>query len=635
MDGLFPTHAWTADMKTDAPEQQTAEPTPSANKLCVTEHSIYLLYPFRVDKRRLTPGKGFREANGQLTRPTGRLSAVIAADWQPEMTAALRAKAETLKGSFGKAEKPSADQPAAAESEKPSSGGRPENPPPDGVTGDDNVWQKSIWKVARDMEPHAARLLSQWPAGDDRTDRDKGAEVDGGRQSKRSPERPSEDPSDEEGDADCEKVGVWSLKPDKVRNALRGRVGLASFLAPRLAIKFSPAARKRLEARLGTEVPNSVTIEIEEVRALTFPTGQGLLIAEIKVRADGRARTIAPSLLVEAVVAVGNERHLTWLARDGETLQVRGVEKKLKLRDVFSTLLGDYAENGITGARTYAYTYARLDQVMDAAERQQLMIRLACKYTDDYRIDPAAFDERIYQPFESVSHLAALEGAATLVEHVASENRAAPNFLKDYKTNAIERRYLPVVVLAYHAFLTLLRLTQDSRRPVSLSAPSKGEVKYMTRLRDGALRYRLFYRLSYVSLLTMPNEFYRRLGHAFGLERMLASADRDVAEISALLDSRRSRWFRLLTAGSLAIISGATLGRILLELKTVSWLSGPLAWIRSEAPWMQGNGPVVELVLAIVFGALALWWSEGGKVDEEVDNELSAHTGLDWREPGG
>jgi hypothetical protein len=575
MDGLFHTHAWTADMKSDAPEQQTAEPTPSANKLCVTDHSIYLLYPFQVDKRRLKPGRNVHEASELLTRPTGRLSALIAADWQFEMTDAMRAKAETLEGS------------------RSSKAKKPENPP-----DDDNVWQKSVWGVARDMEPHAARLLSQSPASD----------------------------------ADGEKVEVWSLKADKVKQALHGEVGLAKHLGPRLAIKFSPAARKRLEARLGPAVPNSVTIEIEKVRALTFPTGQGLLIAEIKVRADGRARTIAPSLLVEAVVAVGNDRHLTWLPSDEETLQVPGVEKELKLRDVFSTLLGDYAKGGITGARTYAYTYARLDQVMDAAERQQLMIRLACKYTDDYRIDPAAFDERIYQPFESVSHLAALEGAATLVEHVASENRAAPNFLKDYKTNAIERRYLPVVVLAYHAFLTLLRLTQDSRLPVNLSAPGKDEVKYMTRLRDDALRYRLFYRLSYVSLLTMPNEFYRRLGHAFGLERMLASADRDVAEISALLDSRRSRWFRLLTAGSLAIISGATLGRILLELKTVSWLSGPLAWIRSEAPWMQGNGPVVELVLAIVFGGLALWWSEGGTAGEDMNNELSAHTGRDWYE---
>ena len=162
-----------------------------------------------------------------------------------------------------------------------------------------------------------------------------------------------------------------------------------------------------------------------------------------------------------------------------------------------------------------------------------------------------------------------------------------------------------MVVLAYHAFLVLLNLTQEGRAWINLRAPSSKDARRLRKLREDILEFRLFHHLTYVSVLTMLNEFHRRLTWALGLERMLPIADRDVAEIGIWLDARlkeaesqRSGWFRRLTAASLAIISGATLGRILLEtvpwLKTVSWLSEPLGWIRSVAPWMRESDLIVE-----------------------------------------
>jgi hypothetical protein len=304
------------------------------------------------------------------------------------------------------------------------------------------------------------------------------------------------------------------------------------------------------------------------------------------------------------------------------------------------TLLGNYAGNSMTTARVFTYTFAKLDSIINPVERLRLMIQLACKYTYDYRIDPAAFDEHVYQPFESVSHLAALEGAVTIVEDVPFENRQRASFLADFGTNAIERRYLPVVVLTYHAFLALLDLTQESRAWIDLGAPSTKDASRLRELREDILEFRLFHHLTYVSLLTMLNEFHHRLTRALGLELMLTIADRDVAEIGIWLDARlkqaetqRSAWFRRLTAASLAIISGATLGRILLE--TLASLSEHVAWIGGIAPWMHriepnsGVGPLVELFFAIVFGVLAWWWSEGGEVEKHVKDELTVHM---WRD---
>ena len=223
--------------------------------------------------------------------------------------------------------------------------------------------------------------------------------------------------------------------------------------------------------------------------------------------------------------------------------------------------------------------------------------------------------------------------------------------MENYGSEAIERRYLPVVVLAYHAFLTLLHLLQDSRSWINLRAPSRQEANDLRELRDRALEFRLFHRLSYVSLLTMPNEFYHRLASAFGLERMLASADRDVAELSALLDARvkeaeanRSRWFRLLTATSLAIIAGATLGKIVVEAVPAAWINGLITGIHDHAEVViriahkmridrSDFGHFVELVFAVVFGGFALWWSEGAEIEKGTKDELAAHTGLEWHQP--
>ena len=204
-----------------------------------------------------------------------------------------------------------------------------------------------------------------------------------------------------------------------------------------------------------------------------------------------------------------------------------------------------------------------------------------------------------------VSHLATLEGAVTIVEDVPFEDRPRASFLADFGTNAIERRYLPVVVLAYHAFLVLLNLTQEGRAWINLRAPSSKDARRLRKLREDILEFRLFHHLTYVSVLTMLNEFHRRLTWALGLERMLPIADRDVAEIGIWLDARlkeaETPAFGLVPPPDRSFFGDhqrGDPGRILLEtvpwLKTVSWLSEPLGgsavslrgWA-SDAKWSR------------------------------------------------
>lgn len=134
---------------------------------------------------------------------------------------------------------------------------------------------------------------------------------------------------------------------------------------------------------------------------------------------------------------------------------------------------------------------------------------------------------------------------------------------------------------------------------------------------------------------------------------MLVSADRDVTELSAVLAARvkqaeaiRSRWFRLLTATSLAIIAGATLGKVAVEGIPVAWITGlndlatrtfgHAAWMVKVAHWFgigrSDVGHVVEFLFAVLFGLCAWLWSEGAEVDKDMKDELTAHSGLDWYE---
>jgi hypothetical protein len=613
MDGFFRSHAWTAQMESQEPESPTPAPSKAVGNARATDHSIYLLFPFSPAEPTPRPRRMGRRRRGERDAPRDRpegqpstsLAELTVAAWQPTISGDLKKKAEDAKRTFD-ANLPEDSQHAES---------APDAIEADSPRATESIWSLADWSVAPDMDPHVAQLLSQV------------ALADGG---------------SEEG-ANANQVTVWALKlnDNNIRNALRGRAGLARFIAPQLAIKFSQAAVKRMEAHQRAEAPKNVAIEISAVRALAFRTGQGLLVAELNVRPDGRAGSVPMPVLVESLVALCSDRHLTWLARDGEELELRSDPTPLRLRDMLTTLLGDFTARPITGARVFSYTYAKLDHVLPSADRHRLMIQLACKYTDDYRIALSSFSERIYQPFESISHLAALEGAVTMVEDAPFEDRPRASFLADYGASSIDRRYLPVVVLAYHGFQALLDLTQDSRTWIDLRAPSRRDADRLRRLHDDILAFRLFHRLSYVSLLTMPNELHRRLSEAFGLERMLTTADRDVTEIGAYLDGRlkqadahRSAWFRRLTAASLAVISGATLGRILVETLPhvpvegirahAAWAAGALDWIHDIGP-ATGVGHVIELGVAVVFGMLGWWWSEGEHVDPHMRDELIVH----------
>lgn len=665
-------------METQDPGAKATALPESATSICATQHSIYLLYPFRwAPKPENEPSKPpllerQTSAGGeQLFRPMVRLSKLSEAPWQPRLSEDLRNKANHNRSDIDKKASSSA---VGEEKARIVAGG--------GQSADDNIWIESRWAIAPDMDSYLARLLSQGGFGE----RQEGGNV----------------------------IKVWTVnRQNNIRDVLNGRTGLARYLRPRLAIAFSAAAVKRLEARVGAKAPAMAVLKVEvddtgetelrqgaqldradfdkanatvrkegrkeaiahpvllgtpieigEVRALGFRTGHGVLVAEIHIRSGEPSGAVAMPLLVESLVALCADRHMTWLSSDGTELKEDKKQKALSLRDIVSTLLGDNAKHAIAGSRVFTYTFAKLDEAIDPLERQRLTVQLACKYTDDYRIDPAAFDERVYQPFESISHLAALEGAVTLVENVPFEDRARANFLEDYGSNSIEPRYLPIVVVTYHAFLTLLNLLQDSRSWINLRNPSIQEARYLRKLRDRMLEFRLFHRLSFVSLLTMPNEFYHRLSHAFGLERMLASADRDVAELSAVIDGRikdaeviQSRWFRRLTAVSLAIISGATMGKIVVEILPVSWTDKLVTHINELIMFFNdlvasqhnalldyfhvGLNPIdgaaaghwVELVFAGVFCYFAWRLSEGGEIDEDM-KELAAHTGRDnWQVP--
>src|SRR5262249_39421294 len=160
MDVFFHNHAGMAEMETDEPGGQTADRRESVIKARASDHSIYLLYPFRVAQRsgevRSKPhlrllGHRTGARGNPATHPSVPLKTLVEAPWQLKLTDQLRQKAEDI-------------QRAAKEKGHKSdrqSEERADNVERNKQLAQDNIWRESDWAVAPDMDPQVARLLSQ------------------------------------------------------------------------------------------------------------------------------------------------------------------------------------------------------------------------------------------------------------------------------------------------------------------------------------------------------------------------------------------------------------------------------------------------------------------------------------------
>ncbi|SMH61579.1 hypothetical protein SAMN02982994_5921 [Azospirillum lipoferum] len=410
-------------------------------------------------------------------------------------------------------------------------------------------WLPAVGECLRETETRPLWLRKNWPVGD--------------LYHKASQQLGAGDEPD----------GVWTLDSQRhVQQWLSGPSGSTLVLQ----LPLSVAAQGRLQ-RCDLQPTDALSITFGSVRLVPFRTGQGLLIVEIHLA--GGQELPAP-LLVEAITALCHDRGLRWRLKDGKEVSTRAGNPTFRLAEQLTDLIGDVAAEPLQGRRLFSYTYAAFDQRLADTERQMLLARLARKFTDDYRLaDPRAGLHEV-RVFDTVTHAASVEGCVTLVERIPAEGaKELPSFLSTFRSEALERRYLPIAAINLHAREALLALTHSSGFWPNMAQPATKDVERLHRLREDILAFRLGCRLSRVSPIGMHNAFHEALGNAFGLEPLLADVNQDALEIGAYLEERAAsiaanaaqrnarpwRWIPRLVSAALVVITLVTFGKLLLE----------------------------------------------------------------------
>lgn len=408
----------------------------------------------------------------------------------------------------------------------------------------------------------------------------------------------------------------------------------------RLRLAFNAAAQERIRAQAGAGAPAAVDVVVQSIRLLVFRTRFGIVLVELGFRSSDRA-PLQPIVLVEAVHSMARYNRLQWT---DDALE------PFTLADVVRSLHASEDVSG-RGRRVFTVTYAQFDAAVEARPKRRFAIQLARHYTEHYRLADDPGGTRFVAEFDNVQHVVALEGSATVVE-LASASGPVPPFLRDFESATFRCHYLPITLLAFHEFVTLLHLTNDSsfwpeldrddpfRHWLAQAGSQRAAQSWsedaadarsdalarLERLRDEVLRFRLCYRMSHVSYITMHNAVYEALRETWGLDRMLHDVGRDTNEISAFLEqtiakdaARQVRMFGVVGAAGLSFVAALGLFDKVLALMPAEGTLAGLAVTRTQLETFVSFP--AALVVAIV-GAWVTWQKTRHASASERDEDL-------------
>jgi hypothetical protein len=393
----------------------------------------------------------------------------------------------------------------------------------------------------------------------------------------------------------------------------------------RLVLTFSKAAKQRLAAH--TINISQLVVTVEAINLALFQTGHGFAIATVAFGRLDRAKITALEL-VEAQAAIGRFNEVTWVdakigsAVAGTPFTLGQLVRRLALGDTSKT---------IKAGRVATYTYAQFNHPAPVWERDAFALHLARHYTTDYVIAPDVKGVALVGDFETVRHAVALEGAATIVGPTPAAPDL-PKFLENFKTVTFRRHYVPIALLALHEQAFLVQRTSAS----VISKAEMGEhpktVERLRDLREASLTFRICYRFSELSYITMHNALNLAFRQVLHLDKMLEELASDVADVELHLrtvkdeedrrieqEKHRRYYWTSVTGG--AALAGLTAFTIIKE-------TGELALHRNEhVGWSAaaiGIGILVTAIAAFI-GYLkgpALHGSEHG-------GHLTVHAMLD------
>lgn len=363
-----------------------------------------------------------------------------------------------------------------------------------------------------------------------------------------------------------------------------------------LHLAFSAASTDRLAAA-GVSSSGAI-LSIEDLEIIAFSSGGTFLVARVAASpVDGG--TLSVGELAEVIHAISRINSCRWHTKSGKDTDGPTFRLGTLLRRMAQ---GEPDDSG-AARRVASYAYANLHAPCDPEDLDTIAAYLSRRYTSDYALDLDCARLVQIREFSNVRHSVAEEGLATIV--APREAGDLPGFLCDWTVTALRPAYLPLVLLNLHEswFLT------EHRSSAVLSERGESDFVLMDDIVESALHFRLHFRFSGASDLTMHNQINRALRTMFDLDRKLSDLEGDVGSITERLDAakdsvrdweadqkhRRFYWVGVFSGAALGGLTGFSIAKEVLSLliatdaQLVGWLSIGIGFFVAAMAWHYGH----------------------------------------------
>ena len=326
----------------------------------------------------------------------------------------------------------------------------------------------------------------------------------------------------------------------------------------RMILSLSDAAQRRLSAH--SIVTAELAVACKGITLTLFKTGHGFAATTLELSRLDRGKVSALELL-EAQIAIGRFGMVRW----ADVLDAGSPGGPAFRLVELVQLLALGTRGAAAPERVTTYTFAQFAEPLPTPARDLFALHLARHYSSDYQTADEIEGVAFVRDFETVRHVVALEGAATVIG-TTPEAAPAPVFLQNFKTGTFHRHYLPVALLARHEHAFLVTRTSASILTRKEMRDGPMTVRRLQELRETCLVFRLCYRFSELSSITMHNSLYRAFRQVLHLDRLTVELDADVETVEAHLRElrqseerededqkhRRYYWVTVIGAGALA-----------------------------------------------------------------------------------
>lgn len=312
-----------------------------------------------------------------------------------------------------------------------------------------------------------------------------------------------------------------------------------------LSVSLPNSSVKRLaEQQLSSPLDStrSWPVKINEACCVIFNTGIGVCVIEVAYQSPGNK----PQYEIQSALEIQElNYHLARNKQNKQTLQLHWQSQSedsgpavLGLAGLVKAILPPLNADSVAASltplhweSTYTYTVAELDDSTNDDSFRQQAFRLARKYTDAYIPSTGQFEGGEYRFFDNIVHHFAIEGCCTLIR----VSKDSPEAIKQFSETACRMAYEPIVMLVYSELVFLHAMTQGSNIDIDLQNPTEHELEELRHYRTRLYNYRLNNRFSYVSSLTLHNDFFQRLRTTFNVDIILKELSTDVQEIEAFI----------------------------------------------------------------------------------------------------